>query len=40
MVVVGCSGFYFALHRLAEYYEREKRFKRKLERVMKKHGWI
>jgi len=24
-----CSGFYFALHRLAEYYERERKIKRK-----------
>jgi type II secretory pathway component PulF len=35
-----CSGFYSMLHRLAEYYERERRFKRKLKKILRKHGWM
>jgi len=35
-----CSGLYLMLHRLSEYYERERKFKKKLERVMRKHGWM
>jgi hypothetical protein len=36
---MSCGGFYKALHEWAKWLERERRFKKKLIRVLKKHGW-
>ena len=37
---MSCSGFYRALHEWMKWLEREKRFKRRLRKVLRKHGWL
>jgi hypothetical protein len=37
---LSCSGFYFMLHRYLEYKKMEREFKRKLKKILRKHGWI
>jgi len=37
---MSCSGFYFMLHRYAEHVKLEREFKKKLVKILKKHGWM
>ena len=37
---MSCSGFYSMLCRYAKFKELEKKFERKLKRVLKKYGWL
>jgi predicted Fe-S protein YdhL (DUF1289 family) len=37
---MSCSGIYRALHELSKWLEMERRFRRRIRRVLRRHKWL